>query len=143
MGQDNTSTKSDINITLDKYSERVDGPVEISVYQSSDEKIWATVYKNTQPNGYDISALRDEISKIENSQVLWKKEPEIENISGHLAISTRIYEATDEGKIIIPGTDRNYTAIAYPNDGYILTIRSKGENMDRKKHMAIVKNFML
>jgi len=144
VGQDNTSTKSNINITLDKYSERMDGSIEITVYRSSDGEIRATVYKNTQPNGYDIFALRNEISRLENNPVEWTITPEAENITGHLAISVSISEVTNANEIetnVIP--DHYYTSISYPNEGYILTILTNGDNMDWDKHMYVVSKYKL
>lgn len=143
---ENTSIKKDIDIEFNNYSKRIDGTVEITVYKSPDGKSRATIYKDAQPKGFNNSSLKEEIEMLEKGKIDWENEPDYQVIDDHLAISTNLSLVTDyRQKVGVP--DYYYTVIAYPEEGYVLAIRTNGDNEDYNlswdKHKAIVDKYKL
>lgn len=146
INTENTSIKKDMDIKFDNYSKRIDGTVEITVYKSSDGKSRATIYKDTQPKGFDNSSLKEEIELLEKSKIDWKNEPDYQVIDDHLAISTNLSLVTDYRQMV-GVADHYYTVIAYPEEGYVLAICTNGDNEDYnlswEKHRATVDKYIL
>ncbi len=140
----NSNLQANINgnsINLEKYSERTQGSMAITVYKSPNSESQATIYRDTRPADFSENGLKKEIYKVvvNTDSFDMNNPPKTHQIDGHTAISTRLIQVTKENRLPTNNVPDLYvTIIGYPEKNMILSITSNGNDINWDTHDYLV-----